>query len=81
MRIALDAGARAVGVNNRNLHTFELDLKTTERVSKVAVEMRVPWRPKQQPQHDEQHPGNELERGRIVLSALSGITGPEDVQL
>ncbi|CAN0444784.1 unnamed protein product, partial [Ascophyllum nodosum] len=26
-------------------------------------------------------PGNELERGRIVLSALSGITGPEDVQL
>lgn len=43
MRIALDAGARVVGVNNRNLHTFELDLETTERVALVAADMRVPW--------------------------------------
>lgn len=26
---ALDAGARIVGINNRNLHTFEVNLKTT----------------------------------------------------
>lgn len=43
MRIALNAGARVVGVNNRNLHTFELDLETTERVALVAADMSVPW--------------------------------------
>jgi anthranilate synthase / indole-3-glycerol phosphate synthase / phosphoribosylanthranilate isomerase len=36
MEIALDVGARVIGVNNRNLHTFELDLGTTERVAQVA---------------------------------------------
>lgn len=30
--MALDAGARAIGINNRNLHTFEEDLGTTERL-------------------------------------------------
>lgn len=70
MRIALSAGARVVGVNNRNLHTFELDLKTTERVARVAIEMGVPW----------QLPSSGYEKERIILSALSGITGPEDVQ-
>lgn len=43
MRIALEAGARVVGVNNRNLHTFEMDLETTERVALVAASMGVPW--------------------------------------
>lgn len=36
MEIALDAGAKVIGVNNRNLHTFQLDLGTTERVMEVA---------------------------------------------
>jgi len=34
MARALDAGATIVGVNNRNLHTFDVDLGTTERVAK-----------------------------------------------
>jgi indole-3-glycerol phosphate synthase len=29
---ALDAGARMVGVNNRNLHDFSVDLETTARL-------------------------------------------------
>lgn len=33
LRIALDAGARVLGVNNRNLQTFEEDLGTTERLA------------------------------------------------
>lgn len=36
MDIALDAGAKVIGVNNRNLHTFKLDLGTTERVMEAA---------------------------------------------
>jgi anthranilate synthase/indole-3-glycerol phosphate synthase/phosphoribosylanthranilate isomerase len=31
MRTALAAGARVIGVNNRNLHTFEVDMSTTGR--------------------------------------------------
>jgi anthranilate synthase/indole-3-glycerol phosphate synthase/phosphoribosylanthranilate isomerase len=31
--VAIRAGAKVIGVNNRNLHTFELDLTTTERVA------------------------------------------------
>jgi len=39
MDIALDAGARRIGVNNRNLHTFKLDLGTTTRLT-AMVEAR-----------------------------------------
>lgn len=72
MKIALRAGARVVGVNNRNLHTFELDLGNTQKAALVATNMGVPWR------------GSIYSNGsgseRIVLSALSGIKEPEDVR-
>ncbi len=32
VEVALRAGARLVGVNNRNLHTFQVDLATSERL-------------------------------------------------
>ena len=32
LRIALDAGATLIGINNRNLHTFDVDMRTTDRV-------------------------------------------------
>eukprot|EP00934_Nitzschia_sp_Nitz4_P008174 Nitzschia sp. Nitz4//scaffold81_size91200//40190//42266//NITZ4_004987-RA/size91200-snap-gene-0.23-mRNA-1//1//CDS//3329558713//8164//frame0 len=31
--VALKAGARVIGVNNRNLHTFQMDLHTTEHIA------------------------------------------------
>jgi indole-3-glycerol phosphate synthase len=34
---ALAAGARLIGVNNRNLHTFQVDLGTTARVAQVRL--------------------------------------------
>lgn len=36
MRAALSLGARLIGVNNRNLHTFEVDMKTTTRLSDMV---------------------------------------------
>ena len=36
MRIALDLGARVIGVNNRNLHDFRVDLGTTSRLAEMV---------------------------------------------
>mmetsp|Transcript_19750 Transcript_19750/g.45085 ORF Transcript_19750/g.45085 Transcript_19750/m.45085 type:complete len:683 (-) Transcript_19750:703-2751(-) len=33
LEAALQAGAKVIGVNNRNLHTFQMDLETTEHVA------------------------------------------------
>ena len=30
--VAIDAGAKVIGVNNRNLHTFQMDMANTEKV-------------------------------------------------
>ena len=38
---ALDAGARIIGINNRNLKTFETDIKTTERLINMIPGDRV----------------------------------------
>ena len=36
MRIAVDAGATIIGINNRNLETFVIDLATTEQLAPLA---------------------------------------------
>jgi indole-3-glycerol phosphate synthase len=38
---ALEAGAAIVGVNNRNLKTFEVDLETSERLAKIIPDDRL----------------------------------------
>lgn len=36
MKIALESGAKVIGINNRNLHTFEVDMETTTRLVGTA---------------------------------------------
>lgn len=36
-RVALEIGAKLVGINNRNLHTFDVSLETTERLAPLLV--------------------------------------------
>ena len=56
MEIALSVGSKVIGVNNRNLHSFDVDMGTTTRLVDMVREKDV------------------------ILCALSGITGPEDVR-
>jgi anthranilate synthase/indole-3-glycerol phosphate synthase/phosphoribosylanthranilate isomerase len=55
MTIAVKLGAKVIGVNNRNLTSFEVDLETTSRLLDQV--------PKE-----------------TIVCALSGITGPKDVE-
>jgi indole-3-glycerol phosphate synthase len=36
MRIAIEVGANIIGINNRNLETFQIDLATTEQIAPLA---------------------------------------------
>ncbi|KAJ1452660.1 indole-3-glycerol phosphate synthase-domain-containing protein [Pelagophyceae sp. CCMP2097] len=36
MLIALEVGSKCIGINNRNLHTFQLDMSTTARLARIA---------------------------------------------
>ena len=57
MATALQAGARLIGVNNRDLHTFSVDTSTTNTLA-AMIERREQSNP---------------EDFRVLLAALSGI--------
>ncbi|KXN72120.1 anthranilate synthase component 2 [Conidiobolus coronatus NRRL 28638] len=38
MELALKIGSKVIGVNNRNLHTFDVDMKTTSRLANMVPE-------------------------------------------
>lgn len=55
MAMAIKLGACVIGVNNRNLTNFEVDLDTTTRLMSMKTE-------------------------NMIVAALSGISGPNDVK-
>lgn len=55
MKIAVELGSQVIGVNNRDLTSFEVDLGTTSRLMDQVPET-------------------------TIVCALSGITGPKDVE-
>ena len=38
LEIALEAGAKVIGVNNRDLHTFQVDMEKTTRIAAILQE-------------------------------------------
>ena len=62
--VALAAGARVIGVNNRNLHTFQMDLTNSERIADEMTRRGLSFR----------HAGDEYS-----LCALSGMSSAVDV--
>ena len=65
--VALEAGARVIGVNNRNLHTFEMDLATSERVAEKLTSRGLSFG------HDD------TPKAEYTLCALSGMSVAADV--
>lgn len=66
--VALQADARVIGVNNRNLHTFELDLGQTEKIADELTHRGIEF-----------HPGKASEKKKVTLCALSGMSNAHDV--
>lgn len=64
--VALECGATVIGVNNRNLHTFELDLGTTDRAAATLGNRGIKF-----------HHGEEGATHSIC--ALSGMSDAHDV--
>lgn len=69
--VAIDAGAKVIGVNNRNLHTFQMDLATTDR---TADELR---RRDCEFHHD--LIGSDSKSPNYAICALSGMSTANDV--
>lgn len=65
--VALEAGAKVIGVNNRNLHTFQLDLGTSQHVASELTKRGMKF----------DHNDSDAE---YSLCALSGMSTAFDVQ-
>ncbi|KAL3815312.1 hypothetical protein ACHAXA_006814 [Cyclostephanos tholiformis] len=71
--VALTAGARVIGVNNRDLHTFKLDMGCTEKVAEELGRRGLRYR------HDDVDVDVDDDLSRISLCALSGMSTSHDV--
>jgi indole-3-glycerol phosphate synthase/phosphoribosylanthranilate isomerase len=65
--VAIEAGAKVVGVNNRNLHTFQLDLATSQHVAAELTKRGIQFA------HNDKN-------ADYSLCALSGMSNAMDVQ-
>ena len=70
MKLAIQAGSKVIGINNRNLHNFSVDLNTTTRI----VSGHHPPFPLYLTIFIEGIPSN------VIICALSGITCRKDVE-
>ena len=78
LNVAFHAGARVLGVNNRNLHTFTLDMDRTDDVASELTNRGLIFHP------DDYEKNSTIaaaaaQRHRITLCALSGMSTLHDV--
>jgi len=72
--VAIEAGAKVIGVNNRNLHTFTLDLATTDRTAEKLMQRSLKFN------HNELSTNQLIRSNYYALCSLSGMSNAEDVQ-
>jgi len=70
--VAIECGAKVIGVNNRNLHTFQLDLGTTDKIGSELSNRGLTFH------HDNCSKGGE-KKPQLSLCALSGMSSSHDV--
>ena len=66
LEVALQAGAKVIGINNRNLHTFQMDLQNTEHVADMLTKQGCVF--------DHNDPNSEY-----TICSLSGMSTAFDV--
>ena len=78
--VAIAAGAKVIGVNNRNLHTFQLDLGQTEKITEELCKRGLTFH------HNDnitscstEEEGEEKAQPQISICALSGMSSAHDV--
>jgi len=70
LEVALQAGAKVIGVNNRNLHTFQMNLETTEHVADELTKQGCTF----------DHTSKEVaSSSKYTLCSLSGMSTAFDV--
>ncbi len=74
--VALDAGARVIGVNNRNLHTFQMDLATTDRTADELTKRECGFFHVSNDGNSDDDMANNKD---YALCALSGMSSANDV--
>jgi anthranilate synthase/indole-3-glycerol phosphate synthase/phosphoribosylanthranilate isomerase len=70
LEVAVQAGAKVIGVNNRNLHTFQMDLHTTEHVADLLTRQGCTFA--------HSNP-NSAKSSQYTLCSLSGMSTAFDV--
>ena len=70
--VALKAGAKVIGVNNRNLHTFHMDLATTDKTAEELIKRKCNFAHVDVSADGEQNP-------EYAICALSGMSSANDV--
>ncbi len=72
--VAISAGAKVIGVNNRNLHTFQMDLVQTEKVAEELTKRGLTFH------HDDcLTDADDKKKPQLSLCALSGMSSAHDV--
>jgi len=74
--VALNAGAKVIGVNNRNLHTFQMDLATTDRTVEKLTQRNLSFFH----DYDQDNTARDADNVSYSVCALSGMSNAEDVQ-
>mmetsp|Transcript_8392 Transcript_8392/g.9624 ORF Transcript_8392/g.9624 Transcript_8392/m.9624 type:complete len:721 (-) Transcript_8392:104-2266(-) len=70
LEVALQAGAKVIGVNNRNLHTFQMNLETTDHVADELTKQGCAF------DHSSK---NDALASKYTLCSLSGMSTAFDV--
>ena len=80
--VALSCGAKVIGVNNRNLHTFQMDLGVTDRTADELTKRNCGFFHSFTDDNDNDNDNNkdDTNNNEYAVCALSGMSSANDVE-